>query len=71
MCKKSGGSDSFYIRAHFDHKSTTEGELSFRRDDIMLVENTISDGKPGNWFAWIVDDDGKKLNKGIIPSKDK
>ncbi|XP_061197090.1 disks large homolog 5-like isoform X2 [Saccostrea echinata] len=65
-------SESFYVRAHFDHKPSGEGELSFRKDDIMLIENTLYDGKPDNWFAWLVDDDGHKLNyKGIIPSQDK
>lgn len=65
-------SESFYVRAHFDHKPTGDGELSFRRDDIMLIENTLYDGKPDNWYAWLVDDDGHKLNyKGIIPSQDK
>lgn len=65
-------SESFYVRAHFDHKPTGDGELSFRKDDIMLIENTLYDGKPDNWYAWLVDDDGHKLNyKGIIPSQDK
>ncbi|KAK3089838.1 hypothetical protein FSP39_006961 [Pinctada imbricata] len=71
VTKMPGGGDCFYVRAHFDHKSTTEGDLSFRRDDILLVANTLMDGKPGSWLAWLVDDDGKKINKGTIPSKEK
>lgn len=57
------------MRVYFDYKFIGDGELSFRKDDIMLIENTLYDGKLDNWYAWLVDDDGYKLNyKGIILS---
>lgn len=57
------------MRVYFDYKFIGDGELSFRKDDIMLIENTLYDGKLDNWYVWLVDDDGYKLNyKGIILS---
>ncbi|XP_071107685.1 LOW QUALITY PROTEIN: disks large homolog 5-like [Haliotis cracherodii] len=61
--------DSVYIRANFERAAESETELAFRRDDIMLVENTLHGGGMGLWFAWLVNDDGKKLKGGTIPSR--
>lgn len=64
--------DHFYVRVHFDHTAENHGELSFKKNDILLVESTIHDGKLGHWFAWLVDDEGRKTQKcGTIPSKER
>ncbi|KAG1674896.1 Disks large 5 [Nymphon striatum] len=58
--------DSFYVRAMFDHHSES---LSFRKDDILFIDNTMFNGVPGLWRAWLVDKEGHKLQCGVIPSK--
>ncbi|KAJ8318863.1 hypothetical protein KUTeg_003954 [Tegillarca granosa] len=63
--------DAFYIRAHFDRQSENEGDLGFRRNDILFVEDTMYEGKAGHWYACLVDDDGHKLKSGTIPSRDR
>lgn len=63
--------DSFYVRCHFDRPAENEGELSLHKDDILLVENTMYEGTPGTWYAWLLDDDCHKLKAGTIPSKNK
>lgn len=71
VCNQPG--DHFYIRVHFDRTAENHGELSFQKNDILLVENTIHEGKLGQWFAWLVDDEGKKYPQkcGTIPSKER
>ncbi|XP_037083928.1 disks large homolog 5-like [Pollicipes pollicipes] len=64
--------DQFYIRALFDYQpeSGNGTELKFHKDNILLVDNTMFNGQPGLWRAWLIDtSDGRKLNCGIIPSK--
>ena len=66
--------DSYFIRAMFDRQNDTEVnsnslQLSFEKDDILLVDNTIYNGVPGNWSAWSLDKDGNKVKWGLIPSK--
>lgn len=67
--------DSFYIRVLFDRTSELSnsncnpGPLDFRKDDVLLVDNTMYNGVPGNWRAWLVDHNGHKQQVGIIPSK--
>eukprot|EP00094_Tigriopus_californicus_P004987 TCALIF_04803-PA protein Name:"Similar to DLG5 Disks large homolog 5 (Homo sapiens)" AED:0.14 eAED:0.14 QI:159/0.90/0.87/0.96/0.90/0.93/32/0/2037 len=64
--------DSYYVRAMFDRIvdiNTDPSQLAFRKDDILFIDNTMYNGVPGNWSAWIVDVDGKRTQWGIIPSK--
>ena len=61
--------DSFYIRANFDRLADVETELSFQKEDILLVENTLYQGNIGLWFAWLVDYEAKKVREGTIPSR--
>lgn len=63
-----GMGDFFYIRTHFDRTAENEGELSFKKDDILLIETTRFK-KVGVWFGWLVDDEGKKIKGGALPSK--
>ncbi|CAH1793992.1 unnamed protein product [Owenia fusiformis] len=61
--------DSFYTRALTDHSVEVEGDLAFKKDDILYVDNTLFNGKSGLWRAWLVDSEGKKGACGTIPSK--
>lgn len=61
--------DNFYIRANFDRLSDMDEELSFHRDDILFVDNSLYKNQLGTWFAWLVNDQGTKLKGGIIPSR--
>jgi len=67
--------DSFFIRALFDRiidlndAASNSSQLQFRKDDVLYVDNTMYNGVPGNWRAWLVDHNGYKQQVGIIPSK--
>ncbi|CAI6367682.1 unnamed protein product [Macrosiphum euphorbiae] len=67
--------DSFFIRALFDRTielsdaGSNSSQLQFRKDDVLYVDNTMYNGVPGNWRAWLVDHNGYKQQVGIIPSK--
>ena len=64
--------DGFYIRALFDNQGNeSTQQLSFRKDDILYVDNTLYNSIPGVWRAWKVDENGQKKSWGTIPSKDK
>ena len=64
--------DSFYVRALFDNlASEASQELTFRKDDILYVDNTLYNSVPGLWRAWLLEQDGQKRSWGTIPSKDK
>lgn len=69
--------DSFFIRAQFDRiiesndGASNTSQLGFRKDDVLYVDNTMYNGVPGNWRAWVVDNYGNKKKVGIIPSKHK
>ncbi|KAI2799753.1 Disks large 5 [Blomia tropicalis] len=62
--------DSFYIRTEFSRQSINKS-LEFKKGDILYVDNTLYDGKPGFWRAWKVDErtGQRTMACGIIPSK--
>ncbi|XP_037836590.1 disks large homolog 5 isoform X2 [Kryptolebias marmoratus] len=66
--KESPG-DGFFIRALYERVAEVEQELSFKKDDILYVEDTLPNGNFGFWMAWHLDESGQKLEKGQIPSK--
>ncbi|XP_030611240.1 disks large homolog 5-like isoform X2 [Archocentrus centrarchus] len=66
--KESPG-DGFFIRALYDRVAEVEQELSFKKDDILYVEDTLPNGNFGFWMAWQLDENAQKLEKGQIPSK--
>lgn len=42
--------DSFYVRAQFDKQlngNYDQMELSFHRDDVLYIDNTMFNGVPG------------------------
>ncbi|XP_058794520.1 disks large homolog 5-like isoform X2 [Phymastichus coffea] len=63
--------DSFYVKAMFDRTSEVGDslQLKFNKDDILYVDNTMFNGTPGHWRAWLVDQTGRRQTCGIIPSK--
>ena len=64
--------DSYYVRAMFDRVPeliSDPPQLAFRRDDVLFVDNTMYNGVPGHWSAWVVDQEGNRAAWGIIPSK--
>ncbi|XP_076686341.1 MAGUK family member discs large 5 isoform X6 [Andrena cerasifolii] len=63
--------DSFYVKALFDRVGEVGDslQLRFNKDDILYVDNTMFNGTPGHWRAWLVDQTGRRQTCGIIPSK--
>ncbi|XP_040885067.1 disks large homolog 5-like isoform X2 [Toxotes jaculatrix] len=61
--------DGFFIRALYERVAEVEQELSFKKDDILYVEDTLPNGNFGYWMAWQLDENAQKLEKGQIPSK--
>ncbi|XP_058058748.1 disks large homolog 5 [Anopheles bellator] len=62
--------DALYIRVGFDRNCDQgESELSFAKDEVLFVDNTMFGGIPGKWRAWKLDEYGHKRQCGIIPNK--
>uniref|UniRef100_A0A7N8XUD5 Discs, large homolog 5b (Drosophila), tandem duplicate 1 n=1 Tax=Mastacembelus armatus TaxID=205130 RepID=A0A7N8XUD5_9TELE len=68
MVKDSPG-DGFFIRALYEKVAEVEQELSFKKDDILYIEDTLPNGSFGYWMAWQLEENGLKLKAGQIPSK--
>lgn len=47
----------------------TEQDLSFKKDDILYVDDTLPNGNFGTWMAWQLDENAQKMQRGQIPSK--
>ena len=56
-------------RAHFDYEQMKENELSFQREDVFHIWDTMHDGVIGSWRAQIVTKTGQETGMGIIPNK--
>uniref|UniRef100_A0A8C7XJX0 Discs, large homolog 5b (Drosophila), tandem duplicate 1 n=1 Tax=Oryzias sinensis TaxID=183150 RepID=A0A8C7XJX0_9TELE len=61
--------DGFFVRALYERVAEAEQELSFKKDDILYVEDTLPNGNFGFWMAWQLDENAQRLLKGQIPSK--
>ncbi|XP_062330891.1 disks large homolog 5-like isoform X4 [Osmerus eperlanus] len=68
MLKDSPG-DGFFMRALYERVAEGETELSFKKDDILYIEDTLPRGNFGYWMAWQLDESARKLERGQIPSK--
>ncbi|CAG5905331.1 unnamed protein product [Menidia menidia] len=66
---KDAPGDGFFIRALYERVAEGEQELSFKKDDIVYVEDTLPNGNFGFWMAWQLDENAQRLQKGQIPSK--
>ena len=42
-------------RTEFEKETSSSSQLMFAKDDILWVDNTIFNGVPGNWSAWVLD----------------
>lgn len=56
-------------RSLYERVADVEQELSFKKDDILYVEDTLPNGNFGYWMAWHLDEKAQKMEKGQIPSK--
>ncbi|CAB1312852.1 unnamed protein product [Coregonus sp. 'balchen'] len=61
--------DGFYIRALYERTVEAELDLSFKKDDIMYVDDTLPKGSFGTWMAWQLDENAQQIQRGQIPSK--
>ncbi|MBN3283844.1 DLG5 protein, partial [Polyodon spathula] len=61
--------DGFFIRALYDRVAEVEQDLSFKKDDILYVDETLPKGNFGFWMAWQLDENAQKLERGQVPSK--
>lgn len=59
----------FLSRALYDRLAEVEQDLSFKKDDILYVDDTLPQGNFGCWMAWQLDENAQKLERGQIPSK--
>uniref|UniRef100_A0A665X829 Disks large homolog 5-like n=1 Tax=Echeneis naucrates TaxID=173247 RepID=A0A665X829_ECHNA len=66
---KDSPGDGFFIRSLYERVADIELELSFKKDDILYVEDTLPNGNFGFWMAWQLDENAQRLEKGQIPSK--
>lgn len=46
-----------------------EGDLSFKKDDILFVDESLPKGSFGTWMAWQLDENAQQIQRGQIPSK--
>lgn len=56
-------------RALYDRVAEVEQDLTFKKDDILYVEDTLPNGSFGYWVSWQLDENAQKLKTGQIPSK--
>ncbi|XP_056147339.1 disks large homolog 5a isoform X1 [Lampris incognitus] len=68
MLKDTPG-DGFYIRALYERSGEAEGDLSFKKDDILYVDESLPKGSFGTWMAWQLDENAQQIQRGQIPSK--
>ncbi|OCT58753.1 disks large homolog 5 isoform X2 [Xenopus laevis] len=61
--------DGFYIRTLYERQAELPKELSFKKDDILYVDDTLPQGTFGTWMAWQLDENAQKLERGQVPSK--
>uniref|UniRef100_A0A4W5MXP2 Discs, large homolog 5a (Drosophila) n=1 Tax=Hucho hucho TaxID=62062 RepID=A0A4W5MXP2_9TELE len=61
--------DGFYIRALYERIVEAELDLSFKKDDILYVDDTLPKGSFGTWMAWQLDENAQQIQRGQIPSK--
>ena len=54
----------------FDNPATSKDQLSFKKDDILYITDTLYNGHLGSWKAWIVNkEDAQQRESGMVPSR--
>ncbi|XP_024916685.1 disks large homolog 5a isoform X2 [Cynoglossus semilaevis] len=66
---KDAPGDGFYIRALYERVGEADGDLTFKKDDILFVDESLPNGSFGVWMAWQLDENAQKIQRGQIPSK--
>lgn len=56
-------------RALYDRVEEAEGDLTFKKDDILYVDESLPKGSFGTWMAWQLDENAQQIQRGQIPSK--
>lgn len=56
-------------RALYERIVEAELDLSFKKDDILYVDDTLPKGSFGTWMAWQLDENAQQIQRGQIPSK--
>ena len=57
-------------RAMFDNPAHGKDELSFKKDDILYITDTLYNGHMGCWKGWIVNKEGaQQRDGGMVPSR--
>lgn len=56
-------------RALYDRVGEADGDLSFKKDDILYVDESLPKGSFGTWMAWQLDENAQQIQRGQIPSK--
>ena len=59
----------YHCRVHFDYDKMKDNELSFQREDVFHIWDTMHDGVIGSWKAQMVMKTGQETTVGIIPNK--
>lgn len=56
-------------RALYERTAEAELDLSFQKDDILYVDDTLPKGNFGSWMVWQLDENAQRIQRGQIPSK--
>ncbi|KAL0964592.1 hypothetical protein UPYG_G00326160 [Umbra pygmaea] len=56
-------------QALYERTAEADLDLSFKKDDILYVDDTLPKGIFGSWMAWQLDENARKIQRGQIPSK--
>ena len=57
------------LRALYERVAEGQLDLSFKKDDILYVDDSLPKGCFGTWMAWQLDENAQKIQRGQIPSK--
>ncbi|KAJ8418255.1 hypothetical protein AAFF_G00139640 [Aldrovandia affinis] len=55
--------------ALFHHMGNLGMDLSFKKDDILSIDDSLLKGCADYWMTWHLDENAQKLQRGRIPSK--
>ncbi|XP_071942456.1 tight junction protein 1-like isoform X2 [Antedon mediterranea] len=65
---KSGKGDDFYVRTHFNYESQGAEQITFFKNNIFRVIDTMYEGMVGWWYALKIGVDEREEARGIIPN---
>ncbi|XP_033100588.1 tight junction protein ZO-1-like isoform X2 [Anneissia japonica] len=71
MCDEvmqSGKGDDFYVRTHFNYEGQRPEEITFFKNNIFRVIDTMYEGMVGWWYVLKIGHDEHEEARGIIPN---